>query len=102
MFGPAKMIVGRPFGDGKQPGAEPLVGVKAVDALVNLEKRLLGQVLRVMSVAGQPEEVIENSLLEALEQKRKCFLGAGLALLGQLLRDEFPWFHESRADRVQF
>src|SRR6266478_3439711 len=96
------MIEGRSFGDRKQPGAESLVRVEPLDALVSLQKRFLCQVFGIMSVAHQLPEEVKDALFVKSEQRIESFPRAGFDLLDQPLDVWSRLVHDSGAAETQF
>lgn len=80
----AQVVAGLVGGDGEEPGLEPAGDVERFDGLMNLEERLLKDVLGGIAVAHEADEEVEELVAIARDQR---FKGVILPLAEEV--DEF-------------
>lgn len=76
-------VAGLIGGDGEEPGLEPAVDVELVGGLMNLEERLLEDVLGGGAVAEEADEEVVELALVALDEQ-----GEGVAIALAVLEEE--------------
>ena len=65
---PADLVDGSVLRDPEQPGRELVLRIVPVQHLIHLDEHLLGQVVSVVRIAQQPEQVVDQPALVALDQ----------------------------------